>query len=45
MYAAFVDYEKAFYREDREVLWKLLGHYGIPEKYIILIQKTYEKFT
>jgi len=26
-------------------LWKLLRHYGIPEKYIILIQKTYEKWT
>ena len=28
MYATFVDYEKAFYSVDREVLWKLLSHYG-----------------
>ena len=40
-----MDYEKAFDSVDREVLWKLLRHYGIPEKYIILIQKTYEKCT
>jgi len=30
---------------DREVLWKLLRHYDMPEKYITLIQKTYEKCT
>ncbi|KAL9978171.1 hypothetical protein ACROYT_G015662 [Oculina patagonica] len=45
VYATFVDYEKAFDSVDREVLWKLLRHYGIPEKYITLIQKTYEKCT
>ena len=45
VYATFVDYEKAFDSVDREVLWKLLRHYGIPEKYIILIQKTYVKWT
>jgi len=40
-----VDYEKAFDGVDRKVLWRLLRHYGIPEKYIIFIQKTYEKCT
>ncbi|KAL9952861.1 hypothetical protein ACROYT_G040182 [Oculina patagonica] len=45
VYATFVDYEKAFDSVDREVLWKLLRHYGIPEKYITLIQKTYEECT
>ena len=45
VYATFVDYEKAFDSVTREVLWKLLRHYGIQEKYIILIQKTYEKCT
>ena len=39
--ATFVDYEKAFDSVDREVLWKLLRHHGLPEKYIILIQKTF----
>ena len=39
VYATFVDYEKAFDSADREVLWKLLRHYGIPEKYIALIRR------
>ena len=43
VYTAFVDYEKAFDSVDMEVLWKPLRHYGIPEKFIILIQNTYEK--
>ena len=37
-----VYYEKAFDSVDRETLWKLLKHYGIPEKIITLIQRTYE---
>lgn len=45
VYVTFVDYEKAFDSVAREVLWKLLRHYGIPEKYITLKQKTYEKCT
>ena len=40
-----MDYEKAFDSVDREVLWKLLRHYGIPEKCITIIRKTYEKCT
>ena len=42
VYTTFVDFEKAFDSVDRDVLWKLLRHYGIPEKYITLIQKTYD---
>ena len=38
----FIDYEKAFDRVHREALWKLLHYYGIPEKFITIIQKTYE---
>jgi hypothetical protein len=26
----FVDFEKAFYSLNRETLWKLMRHYGIP---------------
>ena len=33
---------KAFDSVDRETLWKLLRHYGIPEKIITLIQSTYQ---
>ncbi|XP_078357393.1 uncharacterized protein LOC144642296 [Oculina patagonica] len=42
LYVNFIDYEKAFDSVDRETLWKLLKHYGIPEKIITLIQRTYE---
>ena len=42
LYVNFIDYEKAFDSVDRETLWKLLKHYGIPGKIITLIQRTYE---
>ena len=38
VFVTFVDYKKG-----RVVLWKLLRHYGVPEKCIVLIQKSYEK--
>ena len=41
-YTTIVDFEKAFNSVDRDTLWKLLRHYGIPEKYITLLQKTYD---
>ena len=42
LYINFVDYEKAFDSLDRETLWNLLRHYGIPEKLVTLIKRTYE---
>nr|KAG5698284.1 hypothetical protein BaRGS_016986 [Batillaria attramentaria] len=42
LYINFIDYEKAFDSVDREVLWKLLRHYGVPGKIISLIQCTYQ---
>nr|KAG5700908.1 hypothetical protein BaRGS_012315 [Batillaria attramentaria] len=39
---AGTDYEKAFDSVDREALWKLLRHYGVPGKIIFLIQCTYQ---
>ena len=42
LYVNFVDYEKAFDSLDRETLWKLMRHYGIPEKFVTMIQKMYE---
>ena len=42
LYVNFIDYEKAFDSVDRNSLWKLLRHYGIPEKIVSLIRKSYE---
>jgi hypothetical protein len=42
LYINFVDYEKAFDSLDRQTLWKLLRHYGVPQKFVSLIQNSYE---
>ena len=42
LYVAFIDYEKAFNSVDRSTLWKLLHHYGIPEKIIRMSRLEYE---
>ncbi|KAK2164497.1 hypothetical protein NP493_1413g00067 [Ridgeia piscesae] len=42
LYINFVDYEKAFDSLDRDTMWKLLQHYGIPDKLISLIRNSYE---
>ncbi|KAK2183596.1 hypothetical protein NP493_305g00028 [Ridgeia piscesae] len=42
LYINCVDYEKAFDSLDRDTLWKLLQHYGIPDKLISLIRNSYE---
>ena len=34
LYINFIDYEKAFDSVDRQTLWKLLRHYGIPMKIV-----------
>jgi len=38
----FVDYEKAFDSLERETLWKLPRHYGVPMKFINLIRNSYQ---
>ena len=38
LYINFIDYEKAFDSVDRELMWKLLRHYGVPKKIISLIR-------
>ena len=45
LYVVFIDYEKAFESVDRTTLWKLLQHYGIPEKIIQMIRPAYEPST
>ena len=42
LYINCVDYEKAFDSLDRDTLWKLLQHYGIPENFLSLIRNSYE---
>ena len=37
----FIDFEKAFDSVDHSTLWKILRHYGIPEKFIAIIQQLY----
>ena len=34
LYLVFVDFEKAFDSVDREVIWQILWHYGVPEKIV-----------
>ena len=42
LYINFIDFEKAFDSVDRERLWKLLRHYGVPGKIISLIRSRYK---
>ena len=44
LYMVFVDFEKAFDSIDREMLWKILKHYGIPVKIVRMIQVLYDGF-
>ena len=44
LYMVFVDFEKAFDSLDREVLWKILRHNGVPEKIVRMIRIFYDGF-
>ena len=45
LYACFIDFEKAFDSVDRQAIWNILLHYGIPPKFIDIIRRLYEGFT
>ena len=45
LYAVFVDFQKAFDSVERDVIWKLMHHYGFPSKFITIIQQLYEDAT
>ena len=45
LYLLFVDFEKAFDSVDREAMWRILRHYGIPDKIINMLKVQYEGFT
>nr|CAH8863171.1 unnamed protein product [Trichobilharzia regenti] len=40
LYLNFIDFEKAFDSVDREVIWKLLEYYGVPQIFINLTQSS-----
>jgi len=45
LYINFIDFEKAFASISREVLWRLLRHYGMPVKVVTIIRALYEGFS
>ena len=45
LYLLFVDFEKAFDSADREAMWRILRHYGIPDKIINMLKVQYQGFT
>ena len=45
LYINFIDFEKAFDSISREVLWRLLRHYGLPMKIVTIIRALYEGFS
>lgn len=45
MYSIFIDFQKAFDSVDRDVIWRLMQHYGFPSKFVTIIQQLYEDAT
>jgi len=45
LYLLFMDFEKAFDSLDRKTMWRLLCHYGIPDKIINMLKVQYQGFT
>nr|KAG5713351.1 hypothetical protein BaRGS_024899 [Batillaria attramentaria] len=39
LYTVFVDFHKAFDSVDRDVIWRLMHHYGFPPKFVTIIQQ------
>ncbi|VDO68962.1 unnamed protein product [Schistosoma mattheei] len=42
LYINTIDYEKLFDTMDRKLLWRLLRHYGVPQKIVSIIQNSYD---
>ena len=45
LYTVFIDFQKAFDSVDRDVIWRLMYHYGFPPKFVTIIQQLYEDAT
>ncbi|VDO85034.1 unnamed protein product [Schistosoma margrebowiei] len=42
LYTNFIEYKKAFDSVDRTTLWKVLRHYGMPQKIVNIIRNSYD---
>ena len=40
----FIDFRAAFYSVDREMMYKIMKHYGLPQKIVNVIRNSYEVF-
>ncbi|VDP78880.1 unnamed protein product [Schistosoma curassoni] len=40
LYINFIDYEKEFDSVNRTTLWRLLRHYGVPQKIVNIIRNS-----
>ena len=45
VYANFIDFTKAFDSVNRPTLWRILGHYGIPDKLVSIIKMLYSDYS
>ena len=45
VYANFNDFTKAFDSVNRPTLWRILGHYGIPDKLVSIIKMLYSDYS
>ena len=45
LFINFVDFKKAFDSVDRDALWKLLRHYGVPVKIVNIMRSSYERLS
>ena len=44
LYANFIDFAKVFDSIHRPAMWKIMAHYGIPDKSISIIKMLYQDF-
>ena len=45
LYVCFVDFEKAFDSIDRQTIWEIIRHYGVPEKIVNITRLLYEDYS
>ena len=45
LYVCFIDFEKAFDSVDRQTIWNILRHYGVPEKAVNIIRLLYRDYS